>query len=991
MIKKITIIFGKSFLLFLLFNTIIFGQSGSVKGVIKDAQTNEPLPFSNAVLDGTSLGAAADKEGKYLITNVPPGSYKLKATYVGYKSQDISIEVKAGRTTEYNFSLAPETIEGQTVVVTGQALGQLKAINEQLSSMDIKSVVSAAKIQELPDANAAESIGRLPGVSLVRTGGEASQVVIRGLAPQYNQITIDGVQMPSDVLSSNNIISTDKGAQASNLNALGDRGVDLSMISSSMLGGIEVIKAITPDMDATLIGGVVNVDLPTAGRNLPLSESGISWMPRLNIIAQGGLENLKNNYGNYKFSGTLEKRFLDQSLGLLIQASAEKRNLSDNELGADYTLNDKSHGDLGIPDLSTLSLNDVYRIRRRYGGTVIMDYQHKTGSLKFLNFISSSQTTADNRGETINATANNIYYTANATNNKLNVISNLLELKQDIPVFHVELKLSNSFTETRNPQDLFFNFYQDNAGLSNKGDLSKVYPTVLANDIVPNAANASLDQIRTSSAYAKEKYLTGSLDLKTDFTLSDLLSASIKFGGMYQYHDRFYDYNQSSGSQLYSGGGGVITAFTKAYPDLILNGGRLSFLNFVNDSYSYGNFLNGDYSLPYPIDINLMRQLLPIARVTSTLEGYQINKLQSTINDYSGNEKKSALYGMLTFNIGNQITILPGARYQNLSTSYTALRAETAPGTVGFTGKDTTINKSHGYILPMVHLKYKPLSWLQFHFAYTNTLNYPDYNTITPRYYIGQGFVDYNNVNLKPARSENFDLIMSIYSNEIGLLSIDGFTKRIRDLVFPSNTYVTNFKDYPDLPQGRTQLYEFNTYINNPLTINVRGIELEWQTHFWYLPSLLSGIVLTVNYTHIFSSADYPRSVLYNSYDELGNLVQTVSDTFYTSRLLLQPNDIANLAVGYDYKGFSIRVSMLYQDNIFKKPDFWMQNRTNSAKYTRWDLSAKQDLPWYGIQLYFAMSNITSENDIDINQRTSFPASEQHYGMTADLGLRMGL
>ena len=129
--------------------------------------------------------------------------------------------------------------------------------------------------------------------------------------------------------------------------------------------------------------------------------------------------------------------------------------------------------------------------------------------------------------------------------------------------------------------------------------------------------------------------------------------------------------------------------------------------------------------------------------------------------------------------------------------------------------------------------------------------------------------------------------------------------------------------------------------------------------------------------------------MLTNEYDAQGNLIQTVNDTSYTSRMLNQPNDIANLAVGYDYKGFSARVSMIYIDNVFTHPDFWMQNRTNTAKYTRWDLSVKQDLPWYNVQIYFDMNNITAEKDISINQRTSFPASEQHYGMTADVGLRV--
>ena len=83
--------------------------------------------------------------------------------------------------------------------------------------------------------------------------------------------------------------------------------------------------------------------------------------------------------------------------------------------------------------------------------------------------------------------------------------------------------------------------------------------------------------------------------------------------------------------------------------------------------------------------------------------------------------------------------------------------------------------------------------------------------------------------------------------------------------------------------------------------------------------------MFNVNYTHIFSEASYPRSELINEYDIYGNLVQTITDTFYTTRLLNQPNDILNFALGYDYKGFSGRISMLYQDKIFKRPDFWTQ------------------------------------------------------------------
>jgi TonB-dependent receptor len=386
-----------------------------------------------------------------------------------------------------------------------------------------------------------------------------------------------------------------------------------------------------------------------------------------------------------------------------------------------------------------------------------------------------------------------------------------------------------------------------------------------------------------------------------------------------------------------------------------------------------------------------MWKLVPVARSTPQTGfrgGYQLNVLGTRINDYDGTEDKSAGYAMMTLNIGDQVAILPGIRYQNLTTTYSAARGMIVPGNK-LQGGDTTVTQAHGYWLPMVHLRYKPSEWLQLHFAYTNTLNYPDYSTITPRYLIGTGYISYNNFRIKPATSENFDLVAAFHSNEIGLLTLDGFKKRIKNLVFFSHTYLTDLSAYPDLPQGGNQLFEFNTYVNNPNPIDVYGIETEWQTHFWYLPQPFSGLVLNINYTHIFSEASYPKSILTTVYNEDGSYSQSVLDTSYKSRMLNQPNDIVNVILGYDYGGFSARLSMLFQDNIFKQPDFWMQNRVYSARYMRWDFSVKQDLPWFRVQLIFNLNNITGENELDVNQKTSYPANEQRYGMTADLGLRI--
>ena len=180
----------------LLFLNTISAQTVTMRGKVIDAVTKDPLPGANIILLGTSIGTASDNEGKFIIRNIPAGKYKIKTSYVGYKSNELNAELKAGRIFETDIKLNPASIEGQTVTVTAQASGQNEAINQQLTSDQIKNVVSLARIQELPDANAAESVARLPGVSLIREGGEGSQVVIRGLSPQYNEITIDGIQLP---------------------------------------------------------------------------------------------------------------------------------------------------------------------------------------------------------------------------------------------------------------------------------------------------------------------------------------------------------------------------------------------------------------------------------------------------------------------------------------------------------------------------------------------------------------------------------------------------------------------------------------------------------------------------------------------------------------------------------------------------------------------------------------------------------------------------
>ena len=956
----------------------VSAQSAIVRGTILDAVTREPLPWANIAIVGTSIGGASDIEGKFEIRSAPVGSYTVKATYIGYETSELEVVLTADQVLELELPLEPVSLIEEEVIVTAQASGQTAAINRQLSSLAITNVVSGARIQELPDANAAESVARLPGVSIIREGGEGARVVVRGLSPQYNQIAIDGVQLPGNVVSNN------PNEQAS---LVGDRATDLSMISSGILGGIDVVKAITPDMDAAVLGGVVNFGLRKARTS--------DTRPVFGLTSQGSYNDLKGTYADYRLAGSLEHRVFNQRLGMFLQGTTEKRNRSANRLGAHYVLNDKSSGDEGIPDLTSVDLSDVFSEKQRHGATLVLDYDHDSGEVGILNFFSTSATGSLHRGQSFVHASDDITYLGGRSNNDLMSITSLLSMRQEVPLFDIDLKFSHAYSRSQNPEDFTFTFLQDRAGYSGQGNLSKSHPSTIADLGVPDSTSATLTTINTSENIAKDRSLTGSVDLERSLVTTDVLASRIKLGGSYQYRKRSYDIEDRAGVHFNLGGRQLYARVFEQYPELNKYNGDIVLALFTNDPYSYRNFLAGDYSLAYPMNIDFMEEILAIAIARDV--GFIDNEYRSLGFDYDGSEVKSAAYGMLTMNIGERITLLPGVRFQNLRTSYTGNRGVQLPdagGGIAFNARDTTATNSQGFLLPMVHARYKPLQWLQIHFAYTKTLNYPDYSAIVPRYDISLATIIYNNYSLRTASSENIDLAVSIYGNAVGLFTINAFRKRIEDLIFPSTTFLSNLSAYPDLPQdgqGNRQLYNFSTFINNPNPTDVRGIEIDWQTHLWYLPNPLSNLVFNVNYTRVFSEADYPRTELDISYDELGTLYRTVVDTSYTSRLLHQPNDIFNLAVGFDYRGFSARVSALYQDNIFKKPDFWLQQRIHSDKHTRWDLAISQRLPWFGMQAFFNLNNITGADDIDLNRKTSFPALQERYGMTADIGLRVML
>ena len=411
---------------------------------------------------------------------------------------------------------------------------------------------------------------------------------------------------------------------------------------------------------------------------------------------------------------------------------------------------------------------------------------------------------------------------------------------------------------------------------------------------------------------------------------------------------------------------------------------------------------------------------------------HHFHKTNSMIYDYSGTEKYDAKYIMTDINIGSKLNILTGIRWEDNTTTYRSFKGmqNTLPH-YNYAGSDTISihTRENSYSLPSLFIKYEPKNWLILRYASTKTLTRPDYADIIPLYnYIGLGNeVLYRKRFLEPGVSENQDYVIAFNSKKLGLLSLSYLTKNIDGMVYSSGKrYIVEGTDDSlyGLPHYTDKKFIVDYKLNNPYAVKLEGFEIDYQTRFWYLPGMLSGLVFNANYTRSFSEVKYPRTTIDYQITWVPSFqIVTVNlDSFYVDRLIDQPNDIFNYSLGYDYKGFSARVSMLYMSDVFKTTNFWPELRQTTDSYRRYDFSMKQKLPVKGLELYLNISNITeaidvtrlrgfnqsdpnftqamlekisSPDDITIDERLDMipkdsraKTLEEHYGKTIDLGFR---
>jgi outer membrane receptor protein involved in Fe transport len=133
------------FLILLWVSSPLWAAAGKIVGRVIDKESGDPLPGVNVLIEGTSMGAATDIDGNYLILNVPPGTYTLRASYIGYATTHIeNVRASIDQTTRQNFSLSTEVIAGEEVTIVAER----PLVQKDLTAS--QKTTTAEEIQALP-------------------------------------------------------------------------------------------------------------------------------------------------------------------------------------------------------------------------------------------------------------------------------------------------------------------------------------------------------------------------------------------------------------------------------------------------------------------------------------------------------------------------------------------------------------------------------------------------------------------------------------------------------------------------------------------------------------------------------------------------------------------------------------------------------------------------------------------------------------------------
>ncbi len=958
----------KVFLILILNTLYIYGQ-GIIKGTVSDSLTADQLKGVRIILTGTTLNAVSDINGEFIITGIPAGDYILQASYLGYKEKKILVTVKSKETQLLNIELLPDIKNGTDLNL--QEKSQAEDINLQISSNNIKNVISGNKLQDMPDENISTALSRLPGVSIIyhpvppyRTlsyhiddsglytffppqndfsigDDQFSRILIQGLDSKYSNITIDG------------IIIQPTSAK--------DKSVDLGIFSQKSFENIELQKTVTSDEDGDATAGAMNIITGKAPDKRTIKAEML-----------GNYNGLDKSANQYNFTGSYGERFLDNKLGVRIDANAEKKILS-----SEYMSLTKNSAVSWTPSFRGPLLSYTNAVREKYGANVLLDFDTPDGgSIRFNNILalSNSNYFESQADSTFRTALQQYMFSESETEQRIFLSS----VRGHNYLLGFDVEWNAAFSESRTDHPFYYSL--------NFGVLS-----IVSTENIPNLWN-TLES--PSNNYCK--YKTASVDISKRYNIGNEISGELKIGGKYGANSRLYD-EILRGENGATNGIGLYrrladdSLVSKDFSGTRFNGllGKSTIpISYFQDNPPAMRSLFDKYEIPLINEaaLRLWQQL--------NYSPYYLNS-GADINSYNFSGRVFAGYIMHSLNFGQSAKFITGIRIeseQNDYSGYYFLNVLTSADSLynGIPQKTHTYNYDKISLLPNFQMILKPVDFLNLRMAAYKTLIRPDAYARRPNIFSTSlqpgndntgNYLNMGNPDLENADVWNYEFQIQFYGNDIGEFSINAFYKNIDGLVqatngiqlFGENTIDSlgiNWSSYQvKYPYNKNSTYKLYTYFNSPKPTRVWGFEVEHQANFRYLPGLLKNIVLNYNLS-LLRSETWTLDV---SQIETDQTIDVIS--YKKQKLSDMPEFFVNVILGYDIEGFSFRISYFYQGEYPIDNYPGIQIREN--KLSRLDIAIQQQI-FQNIFIVLEANNIT--NSVE---EVSYQPSPVSYGSGA--------
>lgn len=694
-------------------------------------------------------------------------------------------------------------IDLDRVEVRPQLESQTRAVDLKRSSDAIEDAVSSDAMGVYPDKNVAESLQRLPGVSVTRDQGEGRFVVIRGLDANLNSVSVDGIAIGTPEDSS--------------------RAAPLDVIPSDSTERLRVVKSPTPDMPGDAIGGAILVESASA-----FDRDGRSLRGKIEASHQQ-LSGETSPKAAFNYSEVFADTF-----GVALGVNYQKRSFESDNTEVEYgTFEGGADDDLFANSLQRRK----YEIeRKRIGANLNLDWHPDEDNRYYLRTLYSQFDDAETRQRTIfdfgdegitalggnqyrvdDLAADSIQKRMRYRTKKENTFAASVGGENRLSGAVVDYKVGYTRTEERVNDEMEARFEYAGDDLSATVDQNSRVPRIALSDAGwMDNGSYDFDRMVLSPKRVDDKEHSAQVNLRFDGD-----NASYKFGLLGRWRDRDVDTNER---ELRVGPDIALSDWTTGTPEH--RGGTLGQGMSSDAMRRYWAQFGGQYSAR-PQDAGG-------------------NALASLEEDYTAREDIFASYAMGTWDIG-ALRIIGGVRVENTQFSATGNSVDVASNGRTYTVTPLTVSRSYTNVLPGLHLRYDAGDAWVLRAAANKTVSRPSFGDIAPRIGLSRGDeeVRIGNPQLDPYESKNIDLSIEKYIGTTGILSLGLFHKAIDGYIV--NTVSTTDPAYPDFKVTR---------VINGNKATVKGAEFNWQQQLAFLPAGWDGLLVGASGTWLDTDFD---------------------------------------------------------------------------------------------------------------------------------------